>query len=122
MKNIKSFAVILLALFLIPLMSDFLAQEKLDETPVPVGGMSAISKNIKYPEEAKKAGEQGTVFVKAVISEKGDVVSTEVVESVSELLDEAAVKAVKATKFTAGIKNGKAVQCEVTIPIKFKLS
>ncbi len=40
-----------------------MAQEKsLGETPKPVGGISALAKNIVYPEAAKSDGVEGKVI------------------------------------------------------------
>jgi len=100
---------------------ELFAQEKLDKEPFPSGGIGELAKNVKYPEEAMKANIEGKVIVKAVINEKGEVVETEVLKSLGHGCDEAAVEAVKVTKFTPGEKNGKKVKAEVTIPISFKL-
>lgn len=97
------------------------AQEKLDKMPSIEGGIAELAKNIKYPESAKKEGIMGKVMVKAVIDERGKVIETEVLKGVNPELDEAAVNAVKLTKFIPGIMDGKNVKAEVTIPISFKL-
>ena len=93
------------------------------ETPTPVGGMVEIKKNIHYPEIARKAGIQGTVIVKAKISEHGKVVETEVLKSLGDDngCDESAVSAIKKVKWNPAIRNGKPVSAWVTIPMKFKL-
>lgn len=116
MKSFKS--ILIFALFL---SFQIVAQEKLDETPKVKGGIQELAKNIKYPESAKKEGIMGKVLVKAVIDENGDVLETEILKSVTKDLDAAAVKAVKLTKFTPGVMDGKSVKAEVTIPISFKL-
>ena len=97
-------------------------QEEIDKMPQIKGGIAELAKNIKYPKASKDEGVQGTVFVKAVIDAEGNVASADVEKGVDENLDAAAVKAVKMTKFEAGIKDGKFVRSEVTIPIKFKLN
>ncbi|MDX1701943.1 MAG: energy transducer TonB [Melioribacteraceae bacterium] len=96
-------------------------QEELDEMPQIKGGIMELAKNIKYPKASKKEGIEGTVFVNAVIDAEGNVSSAKVEKGVDENLDAAAVKAVKMTKFIPGVKDGKKVKAEVTIPIKFKL-
>jgi protein TonB len=116
MKIIKG-ALIILILFSYSMS----AQEELDKMPKIKGGIAELVKNVKYPKAAKEEGIMGKVFVKAKIDENGDVIETEVVKSVNEDLDAAAVKAVKLTKFIPGEKDGKKVTSEVTIPIKFKL-
>ena len=116
MKTIK---IITMLLFVLSC-SNF-AQEKLDKMPSIEGGITELAKNIKYPESAKKEGIMGKVMVKAVIDANGRVANAEVVKGVNPELDEAAVDAVKLTKFIPGVMDGKNVKAEVTIPISFKL-
>ena len=92
-----------------------------DKMPTPVGGIDAIGKNIVYPEAAKLNGIEGKVFVKATINEDGKVIKCKIERSVSKECDEAAIKAVKLTKFHPAVMDGKKVVAEVTIPISFKL-
>ena len=119
MKKLISAVSVLLLFF--SLSCSVFAQKELDEMPAIKGGITALANNVKYPESAKKEGIMGIVFVKAVIDAEGNVTEAEVEKGVNEALDVAAVKAVKMTKFEPGIKDGKAVKAEVTIPIKFKL-
>ncbi|MBK7104512.1 MAG: energy transducer TonB [Ignavibacteriae bacterium] len=111
----KIFVIIMLSSFVI------FAQEELDKMPEIKGGIQELAKNIKYPESSKKEGVEGKVFVKVIIDENGNVESAEVEKGVNKELDEAAISAIKLTKFTPGEKDGKFVKAEVTIPIKFKL-
>ena len=113
--------IISILILLILLSFNAYAQKDLDEMPKIKGGVAELAKNIKYPKTAKKEGIMGTVFVKAVIDKRGNVAEATIEKSVDEALDKAAIKAVKMTKFIAGIKDGKKVKAEVTIPIKFKL-
>jgi protein TonB len=116
----NSFALTILSLLI--LCTTLSAQkEELEKMPEPIGGIMAIAKNVHYPETAKKAGVEGTVFVKATIDESGNVIETSILKSVGHGCDTAAMVAVKKTKFTAGIKDGKPVRTSITIPIKFKL-
>ena len=116
MKLIK----VILTMSILLTISTF-AQEELEKTPSIKGGIQELAKNIKYPEAAKKEGIMGKVLVKALIDENGNVSKTEVIKGVDEELDAAAMKAVKMTKFEPGVKDGKNVKAEVTIPIMFKL-
>jgi periplasmic protein TonB len=100
----------------------FAQEEKPDVMPEPIGGIEAIMKNVVYPESAKEEGVQGKVIVKLIVDEKGNVSSTEVVQSVNKELDNAAVDAIKKTKFTPAMKDSKPVKCEIAIPVMFKLS
>lgn len=75
-----------------------------------------------YPTEARKKGWEGKVILRIIVSEDGSVVSV-VVDSSSgfEILDNAAVEAVKTWRFMPPQKNGEAVPCGLIIPIRFEL-
>jgi len=92
-----------------------------EEMPEPIGGIEAIQKRIVYPEIAKRAGVQGRVFVKAFVDENGNVIKAEIIKGIGAGCDEAAIKAVMATKFKPGRQRGKPVKVQVSIPILFKL-
>jgi TonB family protein len=92
-----------------------------EEMPQPIGGIESIQKKIHYPEIAKRAGIEGRVYVKAYIDTLGNVVETEIIRGIGAGCDEAAIKAVEATKFNPGKLNGKSVNVQVSIPILFKL-
>ena len=92
-----------------------------DEMPFPVDGLSAIGKNVVYPETAKNAGITGKVLVKAIVDEKGDIINTEIVKGVNAELDKAAIEAIRKTKFKPGMLKGKTVKTIITIPISFVL-
>lgn len=104
-----------------PLQKEQMKQEKVDVFPAPVGGMGTLAANIKYPESAKKKSVEGKVLVSALINKAGKVIKTKVVQGLGSGCDEAAVHAIKKTKFTPATKDGKNVECEVTIPVSFKL-
>jgi TonB family protein len=92
-----------------------------EQMPMPVGGLAAIRSKIVYPEAAKRAGIEGKVVVEAKIDESGDVISVSVLKGIGSGCDEAALKAVRETKFTPGEHGGKSVKTKVAIPINFKL-
>jgi periplasmic protein TonB len=116
MKVLRNILILLFALSF-----TLYAQDKSEKMPSIKGGMCELTKNIKYPEAAKKDGVKGKVLIKAVIDENGNVVESTVVKGVTEELNTAAIKAVEMTKFVPGVKNGINVKTEVTIPINFKL-
>jgi protein TonB len=121
-KSSKSFATILSTIVILFFASGYVAaQEDLDKMPMPEGGIAAIAKNVIYPDEAKKTGVQGKVIVLAKIDKDGNVISAKVRKSIDKFLDQAAITAIKNTKFTPGENNGKKVKAEVCIPISFKL-
>ena len=89
--------------------------------PEPVGGVSAIVKKISYPEIARKSGVEGKVYVLVMINERGGVDDVKVIRGIGAGCDEAAVKAVKDSKFTPGKNKGANIKVKLSLPISFKL-
>lgn len=82
----------------------------------------SLQKLIVYPDLAKRSGVEGKVFVRALINKRGKLVKAFVEKSDNQLLNEAALDAVKKYKgYTAAIQNKQPVDCWVTIPISFVL-
>jgi protein TonB len=74
----------------------------------------------EYPEEARRAGIQGTVYVRALVGPNGEVEQVEVLKG-PELLHEAAIAAASATQFTPAKQNGMPVRCWVQMVFNFQL-
>lgn len=84
--------------------------------------LSWLSNNINYPLEAYKAGIEGIVVVQFVIKNDGSVGDVTVVISVDPLLDNEAVRVIKAMpKWIPGKQYGKPVNVRLTLPITFKI-
>lgn len=92
-----------------------------EEMPEPIGGIQAIQQKIVYPEIAKRAGVEGKVYVLAFVDENGDVRDAKIIKGIGAGCDEAALDAVKKTKFKPGKQRGKPVRVQVSIPVVFKL-
>jgi len=92
-----------------------------DICPQPVGGMEEITNKIIYPDLAKKFNLEGNVLVTATITDRGKAKNIKVIKGLGLGCDEAAVEAVKVTKFIPGEKNGEIVSAEITFPIPFKI-
>ena len=92
-----------------------------EEMPEPVGGIAEIQKKIVYPEIAKRAGVEGKVYVLAFVNEQGTVTDAKIMKGIGAGCDEAALDAVKKTKFKPGKQRGKPVKVQVSIPVVFKL-
>jgi periplasmic protein TonB len=92
-----------------------------EDMPEPIGGIAAIQSKIVYPEIAKRAGVEGKVYVKAFVDTKGNVTKVVVQKGIGAGCDEAAMKAVKETKFKPGKQRGKPVNVQVSIPVVFRL-
>jgi protein TonB len=75
----------------------------------------------KYPAQALRSGEQGTVMVSAEISENGVPSAVEVARSSgSRQLDRAAVDAVRHWRFRPAMADGRPTAGRVQVPISFK--
>lgn len=92
-----------------------------EEMPELIGGLKSLQEKIVYPEEAKKQGIEGKVYVLAFIDENGNVASAKIIKGIGGGCDEAALDAIKQTKFTPGKQKGNPVKVQVSIPIVFKL-
>lgn len=92
-----------------------------EEPPQPVGGLAAIQNKIVYPIAAKRLGIEGKVLIQAIVDENGNVAKAQVIKGIGSGCDEAALDAVKSSKFTPGKQRGKNVRVQITIPIVFKL-
>ena len=98
-----------------------------EEMPEFPGGtaelMQFLSRNMKYPKEAEKAGEQGRVIANFVVEPDGSVTNAQVVKSVSPQLDAEALRVIGLMpRWQPGRQNGKAVRVKYTIPITFSLN
>lgn len=105
--------------------------------PVPVS-----TKSPRYPEEARKHGVEGIYYFKVKISDAGSITAAvcvnknvfaeegklkdqQVIEKYPQAvnqLEKEALEAVWQWKFTPALKDGKAIESEVMLPIKYKLA
>ncbi len=97
-----------------------------EEMPEFPGGEEALIKyiqsNIVYPQYAREAEIQGTVYVSFVVNEKGEVTDVKVLKGIGGGCDEEAVRVVKSLpKFKPGKQRGRPVKVQMRIPIKFIL-
>lgn len=97
-----------------------------EDLPTFPGGKAAlakfIAKNMKYPDDALRAGKSGTVYINIRINEKGEIEEAQVKKSVFPSLDKEALRVVKAMpNWIPGKQDGKPVSCDVVLPIEFKL-
>lgn len=97
-----------------------------EEMPVFPGGEKAmyayIGNNLEYPEQSKKDGVQGTVYVEFVVEKDGSISDVKTIRSVSDELDQAAMDVIKSfPNFTPGKMRGKNVRVAYRLPISYKL-
>ena len=75
----------------------------------------------KYPELAQRAGIEGKVIVKVWVDKNGNPRQAIVLKSSAEILNQSAVDAAMAYRFTLAIMNKGPVSIWITIPFEFKL-
>ncbi len=97
-----------------------------DEMPEYPGGqdemMKYLGNNIKYPDEARKAGIQGLVYVTYVVEKDGTITELRINRGIGGGCDEEAIRVVSAMpKWEPGKQNGKPVRVQFNLPIKFSL-
>jgi periplasmic protein TonB len=100
--------------------------EIVEEGAEPVGGYEAfykyISKNIKYPNQAKRMGVEGKVYVQFVVDKSGQITEAKAIRGIGAGCDEEAVRVVgEAPKWKPGKQRGRAVKQRIVLPINFKL-
>ena len=75
----------------------------------------------KYLERARTAGKEGVVKLKATIGIDGKASGIEVLEGMGYGCDEAAIEALKRSRFTPAQKDGKPVAIRINVPYRFKI-
>jgi TonB family protein len=81
-----------------------------------------LVKNIKYPEQAKKNGIQGKVFVSFIVEADGSITDVKVLRGIGGGCDEEATRVIKMMpKWNPGTDKGKPVRVQFNLPIKFAL-
>jgi TonB family protein len=97
-----------------------------ESMPSYPGGQEAminfLASNIKYPEEARTKGIQGTVFITFVIETDGSVTHVEMLRGIGGGCDEEGVRVVSSMpRWTPGKQKGNLVRVQFNLPIKFAL-
>ncbi len=95
----------------------FVRKTPYDLRPEPLTAIRPI-----YPQKAKDAKIEGLILISVLVNEKGIVEETAVVKSIPNTkLDEAAIDAIKKTKFRPAQIEGKIQRVWINIPIHFRL-
>src|ERR1041385_2958183 len=94
--------------------ADFVPVEK---QPVPVKQV-----NPEYPEIARRAGVEGTVWVKILVDKEGKAKKALVMKTDAEIFNEPAIKAALQWVFTPAMMNNGPVAVWAAVPFRFKLN
>ena len=74
-----------------------------------------------YPEQAKRDGIEGTVYVKLFVNKEGKPIKPVVIKSDNEVFNQSALDAAMNFEFTPAVKDNRDISIWVVIPFKFKL-
>ncbi|MEQ8239136.1 MAG: TonB family protein [Cyclobacteriaceae bacterium] len=97
-----------------------------EEQPTFEGGMDPfyqyVASEIKYPEQARKMGVEGRVYVQFVVETDGSLSEVKTVKGIGSGCDAEAVRVVQnAPAFKPGSQRGKPVRVRMVMPIVFSL-
>ncbi len=97
-----------------------------EQQPAFPGGMEALyafmQKHLRYPEAAREAGIQGTVFVSFVVRYDGSITGIEILRGIGGGCDEEAMRVVAMMPaWEPGMQRGEAVSVQFNMPVRFVL-
>ncbi len=97
-----------------------------DVSPEYPGGtkglQSFIERNMRYPVEARRKDQTGTVFLKYEVTSAGSIGEVQVIRGVAPSLDQEAVRIIKSISgYSPGYKDGKAVSTYQNTKVRFML-
>lgn len=92
-----------------------------EQQPVLIGGLEELQRRVEYPRMARDAGAEGNVIVQFVVERDGSVSDATVLRSPNALLSEAALAAVRESRFEPGHQRGIPVRVRYTLPVRFVL-
>lgn len=98
-----------------------------EQKPEFTGGQTEFAKyfkeSVQYPEEAKKKGIQGKVFVNFIVGADGSISNARVLQAVDPMLDAEALRVVtNMPKWVPGKEKGKEVAVYYNLPVNFTLN
>ena len=118
MKHLPHLRALLVGLVILVLGAAAYAQEsKFDEPPMPTKTVPPV-----YPMELKREGVSGMVTMSITVDEKGNVLNPVVKKSTRPEFEQPAIDAVSKWRFEPAKKDGKPVQVQVVIPVKFSIN
>lgn len=88
-----------------------------EQQPVPIKQV-----NPDYPEIARRAGVEGTVWVKILVDKEGKAKKAVIMKSDNEIFNENAIKAALGWVFTPAMMNNGPVAVWAAVPFRFKLN
>ncbi len=101
--------------------------EMLKESAMPQEGYrkfyKRIQENLQYPEQAKRMGVSGKVYVLFIVDTDGSISEVKAIRGIGAGCDKEAVRLIEeAGNWTPAIRKGKIVKQRIVLPINFKLN
>lgn len=99
-----------------------------DEIASPIFGYEVfyqhIAHTINYPEDARRQGQEGKVFIEFIVETDGEISDASVLEGISHSIDQEAIRAFFQVrgKWNPAVLNNSVVRQKLVIPINFQLS
>lgn len=98
-----------------------------EEPAAPQGGLEAfyqyVSKNLKYPPQARRMQVEGRIFVEFIVNRNGSLTDVKAIKGIGAGCDEEAVRVVGgAPQWNPGKQRGKPVRQRMVLPIYFRLN
>lgn len=99
----------------------------LENQPAPKDGLNSffhyIQENLTYPEQAKKMGIEGKVFVQFIVEKDGELTEVKAVKGIGAGCDEEAVRVINETQaWNPATVADMPVKTRMILPITFKLN
>jgi periplasmic protein TonB len=92
-----------------------------EQMPELIGGLAELQSRIEYPEQARRAGIEGRVYVQFIVNEDGRVEDPQVIRGIGGGADEEALRAVREAEFRPGMQRGRPVRVQYSLPVVFQL-
>ena len=91
-----------------------------EEAPYPIGGMSAIMKNLRHPTDKYSELKYGKVVLKISIADDGAISNIQIQETIDENYSQMAIDAVKKAKFKPARNKDGNTNADLLLPIMFQ--
>ena len=98
-----------------------------EEMPEPEGGYEAfyqfVNKHLRYPAQARRMGIEGTVYLRFVVNEKGEMVNIQIARGIGAGCDAEVMRIFKdPPRWKSGKQRGIPVKVNQVMPIRFVLN
>ncbi len=97
-----------------------------EHMPIPLVGIKEyyrfIAKNMKYPNQARRMGIEGKVFVQFVVNKEGEVINVKTLKGIGGGCDEEAERVISLSpKWKPGKQGARRVSVRMVLPVYFNL-